>query len=668
MSERLRTCIIGVGLGFLLSLSCMACLVAGLSLTVNLRIVAFWCLLSAVICAFCCGYRLGLVPAGLWALCLGYLWQSGLLASSFGGLLYEISYIWHDICGWQILRLGVTSLNQAREAQHIAVYLLGSALSMVTAWSVTKGQSTIPAMLLTLPAPVLVLLILGCFPGILWVFLLLASCVLLLLASGTRYGDEKQGNRVTIYGALPVMLAVAILLACIPRVGYTGNKRAEKWADVLFHDTGLKSLWDSLTEKEIPSAESVDGISVNLDELGQRFLSSTEVMSVTAGYTGTLYLRGASYDTYDGKTWTNSGETVVLPWPNSQTLQTAGEVMISTEYAHRMMYLPYYVRNMNLAGLGRGMENEYKLNYYTIACARMPGKTFFEGRNPDPRVNANSVSPELMRHCTALPESTRRWAKGLLSEILGDTVNYYHVAQKICRYVRTGARYDLNPQLMGRSEKDFARWFIERSETGYCVHYATAATVLLKAADIPARYVSGYMVEVTAGVPTPVRQSNAHAWVEYWLPGFGWTILEATPADESEYIPRERPNTPTEPVKENEKGLPDWIWILVPVCAVVGLGVYHTVPAVKRKRRLTKGSANSRLLARWAELEALVKLMGDDPSEELRALAEKAKFSPYTMTEEELLQMDSAMDGAKAQLRTRNIFLQLKWLHKRNRV
>lgn len=668
MSERMRTCLTGTAMGFCFSFAAVACFVSGLALPVSLWIVAFWCLLSAALCAFCCGYRLGLVPAGLWAVVLGYLWQSDLLVMSFGGLLYEISLVWHDVCGWQIMRLGVESLDEARQVLPVAVYLLGSAVAMVTAWSVTKGQSAIPAVLIAFPTTALTMLIIGKVPGLFWVFLLLASLLLLVLTSSVRFGDEKQGNRLTLYGILPAVLVVALLLAMVPANTYNGDKRAKQWADVLLHDTGIRDLWDRMTEKDIPPAESVDGVKVSLDQLGPRQLSNTEVMTVTAGYTGTLYLRTSALDTYDGKSWTNSGEGTSLPWPNSQILQSGGEVMISTEYAHRMMYLPYYVRSMNLSGMGRGIENDRKLNYYTIACARMPEKAYFEQLYPDPMANRHHVSPEMMAQCTDLPDSTKRWAEELLPEILGNTQSYYHQAQKICRYVRTGARYDLNPEQMGSKEKDFVRWFIEQSETGYCVHYASAATVLLKAAGIPARYVSGYMVQVKAGVPTPVLQANAHAWVEYWLPGFGWTVLEATPADESEYIPRVRGNTAVVQSSQQTKGIPGWVWLTLPAVGVLGLGVYHTVLCVRRKRRLHKGRPNARLLARWAELEGLMALLGESPPGDCHSLAEKAKFSPYTMTEEELAQLDSALDAAKGQLRTRNVFLRLKWLGKRNRV
>ena len=53
----------------------------------------------------------------------------------------------------------------------------------------------------------------------------------------------------------------------------------------------------------------------------------------------------------------------------------------------------------------------------------------------------------------------------------------------------------------------------------------------MQAAGIPARYVTGYYVNVTQGEQITVYSNQAHAWAEYWLPGYGWTVLEATPPD-----------------------------------------------------------------------------------------------------------------------------------------
>ena len=87
-------------------------------------------------------------------------------------------------------------------------------------------------------------------------------------------------------------------------------------------------------------------------------------------------------------------------------------------------------------------------------------------------------------------------------------------------------------------DEDFVLHFLTQSRQGYCVHFASAAAVMLRALDIPARYVSGY-VAVVQGGRADVPDSAAHAWVEYYLDGFGWLPLEATPgfARETSVLP-----------------------------------------------------------------------------------------------------------------------------------
>ncbi len=72
--------------------------------------------------------------------------------------------------------------------------------------------------------------------------------------------------------------------------------------------------------------------------------------------------------------------------------------------------------------------------------------------------------------------------------------------------------------------------FLFETRTGFCEHYASAFAVLMRLSGIPARLVSGYQ----GGEPNPlddyliVRQSDAHAWVEVWLPEAGWTRIDPT--------------------------------------------------------------------------------------------------------------------------------------------
>ena len=78
-----------------------------------------------------------------------------------------------------------------------------------------------------------------------------------------------------------------------------------------------------------------------------------------------------------------------------------------------------------------------------------------------------------------------------------------------------GFAYSLRP---GAMEGDIVDEFLFASRRGYCEHYASALTFLLRAAGVPARVVVGYQGGETnpMGEYLIVRQSDAHAWVEVW--------------------------------------------------------------------------------------------------------------------------------------------------------
>ncbi|HWB84810.1 MAG TPA: DUF3488 and transglutaminase-like domain-containing protein [Bryobacteraceae bacterium] len=75
--------------------------------------------------------------------------------------------------------------------------------------------------------------------------------------------------------------------------------------------------------------------------------------------------------------------------------------------------------------------------------------------------------------------------------------------------------------------------FLFRRKKGYCEYFASAMTVMLRSLGIPARLVTGFQ----SGVYNPIsdlwliRASDAHSWVEAWIPGYGWTTFDPTPPD-----------------------------------------------------------------------------------------------------------------------------------------
>jgi len=80
--------------------------------------------------------------------------------------------------------------------------------------------------------------------------------------------------------------------------------------------------------------------------------------------------------------------------------------------------------------------------------------------------------------------------------------------------------------------------FLFETRRGFCEHYASAFTLLMRAAGIPARVVTGYL----GGEQNPidgfytVRQSDAHAWAEVWYAGQGWVRVDPTSAVAPERI------------------------------------------------------------------------------------------------------------------------------------
>ena len=74
--------------------------------------------------------------------------------------------------------------------------------------------------------------------------------------------------------------------------------------------------------------------------------------------------------------------------------------------------------------------------------------------------------------------------------------------------------------------------FLFDTKRGFCEHYAGTFTLMMRAAGIPARVVTGYQ----GGEVNPlngeliVRQADAHAWSEVWLPGEGWVRIDPTAA------------------------------------------------------------------------------------------------------------------------------------------
>src|SRR5690606_34547344 len=89
--------------------------------------------------------------------------------------------------------------------------------------------------------------------------------------------------------------------------------------------------------------------------------------------------------------------------------------------------------------------------------------------------------------------------------------------------------YTLQPPVMATDEVDD---FLFNARRGFCAHYAGALVFVARAAGIPARVVTGYQGGEWNDESRylTVRQFDAHAWAEVWLPGEGWVMVDPTAA------------------------------------------------------------------------------------------------------------------------------------------
>jgi len=125
---------------------------------------------------------------------------------------------------------------------------------------------------------------------------------------------------------------------------------------------------------------------------------------------------------------------------------------------------------------------------------------------------------------------TIAWARNFRNDLMNRDVGANVFAQAVLQHIRrAGFSYTLAPGEYGRDSID--EFWLDRKE-GFCEHFAAAFVVVMRAAGIPARVVTGYQGTDPAPIDGyyVVRQSSAHAWAEFWQSGVGWVRADPTGA------------------------------------------------------------------------------------------------------------------------------------------
>lgn len=617
----------------------VGCLTSAFSLTVAKPqgMMLLW-ICWALLCACLLGHRWGAAALlALGAVGAGFLWRDGQFGRQLLSLLGVLARAYDAGYGWGI----PPALQVERLTTDLPVTVLGMILIFGISFAVCRRKGTALAVLLLLAPLACCLVVTDTVPGEAFLFLLLLSLCLLLLTDGVRRENGPQAGRLAAIALVPLLLGLGLMFHFYPRQTYVNTSQALR--EKLL--TTVAELPRRLGEQGF---EWLTGLGkkqrVELSNLPDQQLLGIPVATLTADRDVSVYLRQQDYDVYTGAAWESTPD-------RQDTLAGTGEelgtVTVRPLNAQSALLLPAFPDGQTLlsdgaAGSGQN-QWEYSVMLRSGSMGAFPGQQWLE-----------------------LPEQTSPWAKELLQSLPGEKETVEQTVQLVADYVRNAAAYDRGGTSMAPGETDFALWFLEQGERGYCVHFATAAAVLLRSAGIPARYVTGYRVEAIAGQTVQVTTDHAHAWVEYYnYHTWTWNILEATPADESlpptQTVPETTLSTQPEPqtqpttaptagatqpsdlpqpvtAPEEKWTLPVWIPVTVLVLTLFwALTEAQRLLRIRlRRKKQTEGSANQRSAACFQELELLLRLLKRSMPEEVEQLAEKALFSQHTLTREEL--------------------------------
>ncbi len=150
------------------------------------------------------------------------------------------------------------------------------------------------------------------------------------------------------------------------------------------------------------------------------------------------------------------------------------------------------------------------------------------------RATSQDYPDEIAGKYTKLPPTGLERTRALAQDLTKDTDNPYDAVMTMNEHLKKTYPYDLSipPQ---RQRMDAVEYFLFEERRGYCEQFSSSLAVMARTLGIPARVATGYV----PGEYNPftglheVQASDAHAWVEVYFPGYGWSTFDPTPSFDS---------------------------------------------------------------------------------------------------------------------------------------
>ena len=253
-----------------------------------------------------------------------------------------------------------------------------------------------------------------------------------------------------------------------------------------------------------------------------------------------LYFRGPVLSDFDGREWQPARADGSLPQLDD-TLQLFGppidyQVTFEPNQRRWLLVLDATAEPPRLPGfeLRRTDDLQWLLNRPLTEIVRYSARS-----HPVFRYGPSERNVGLRRFVelpTGFNPRTLQWAADLRRDPrFAQDEGPALVPAVLAQLATGGYSYTLEPGVYGANSAD-EFWFDRKQ--GFCEHIASAFVLLMRALDLPARVVTGYQGAERNAVDGfwVVRNSDAHAWAEVWMPQRGWVRVDPTAAVAPERI------------------------------------------------------------------------------------------------------------------------------------
>jgi len=258
-------------------------------------------------------------------------------------------------------------------------------------------------------------------------------------------------------------------------------------------------------------------------------LSLSEAVAFRVSYDGQpprrdqMYWRGPVLWYFDGRTWTPGVSTDTIKPEFTDPGQPVDYVVTLEPHNKHWLFALDMPEKLSVPAT---ISDDFEVLAKDKVHARM---RYAARSNLVYRANLQETRRQLQR-ALQLPRLVDPRARQLAADWRAGSKDDADIVRTALAYFsKQGFVYTLEPPPIGADGIDD---FLFTTKQGFCEHYASAFVFLMRAANIPARVVTGYLGGEynDTGNYYIVRQSDAHAWAEVWLAGRGWVRVDPTGA------------------------------------------------------------------------------------------------------------------------------------------